>query len=90
MKTIPKSGDEIDRRSFCNRVLMTSVGLGLAANALRGDVAAQQSPPLAYPPMKIEGAERVLPGSFLYFSYPTPNEPAVLVRAHEGEWLAYS
>ena len=31
-----------------------------------------------------------MPGSFLYFSYPTANDPAVLVRAHDGEYLAYS
>lgn len=85
-----ESGGEITRRNFCNRVWLTSVGLGLAANTPRGDAATQQSPPLAYPPLKIEGAERVMPGSFLYFSYPTANDPAVLVRGHDGECLAYS
>ncbi len=80
---------EISRRIFCNRVLVTSVGLGLAAN-LKVEAAEQQSPPLAYPPLKIEGAERVMPGSFLYFNYPTANDPAVFVRAFDGEGLAYS
>jgi len=81
---------EITRRSFCNRVLLSSVGLGLAANSLKGESVCAQSPSLAYPPLKIEGAERVVPGSFLYFNYPTANEPAVLVRDHDGEYLAYS
>mgnify|MGYP002865433678 CR=1 FL=1 len=78
------------RRIFGNRVLLTSVGLGLAADNLKAEAADQQTPPLAYPPMKIEGAERVLPGSFLYFSYPTAKDPAVLVRGQDGEGLAYS
>jgi Rieske Fe-S protein len=85
-----KSGSEITRRTFCNRVLLTSVGLGLVANNLTGKAATPQKPPLAYPPLKIEGAERVMPGSFLYFTYPTANDLAVLVRAHDGECLAYS
>lgn len=80
----------VTRRTFCNRVMLTSVGLGLAANNLRGAPANAQSRPFAYPPLKIEGAERVMPGSFLYFSYPTANDPAVLVRALDGEYLAYS
>ncbi len=91
MKTeeILERGGEITRRIFCNRMLLTSVGLGLAAN-LSGGAAKGQTPALAYPPLKIEGAERVMPGSFLYFSYPTANDPAVLVRAHDGERIAYS
>jgi Rieske Fe-S protein len=92
MKTeeILERRSEITRRTFCNRVLVTSVGLGLVANNLRGESASAQTPPLAYPPMKIEGAERVMPGASLYFSYPTANDPAVLVRAHDGEYRAYS
>jgi len=82
--------NEITRRIFCNRVLLTSVGLGLAASSVRGELVNKQSPSLAYPLLKIEGAERVMPGSFLYFSYPTTNDPAVLVRAQNGEYLAYS
>jgi len=89
-KVIVERGGEITRRVFCNRVVLTSVAVGLAANSLKTNAATQQTPPLAYPPRKIEGAERVMPGSFLYFSYPTANEPAVLVRGHDGECFAYS
>jgi Rieske Fe-S protein len=81
---------EITRRTFCNRVAITAVGLGLAAHNLVGQTVKAQTPSLAYPPRKIEGAERLLPGSFLYFSYPTANDPAVLVHVHAGEYLAYS
>lgn len=81
---------EITRRNFCSRVVMTSVGLGLAAHNLAGQTAKAQTPTLAYQPMKIEGAEGVLPGSFLNFSYPSASDPAVLVRAFDGEYFAYS
>jgi len=58
---------EITRRTFCNELLLTSTGLVLAAKSV---VANSSSPPdtvLAYPPMKIEGAEKLMPGSSLYF-----------------------
>ncbi|HJZ79958.1 MAG TPA: Rieske (2Fe-2S) protein, partial [Pyrinomonadaceae bacterium] len=42
------------------------------------------------PPLKIDGAERVLPGSFLYFEYPRPGDHAVLLRRTEGQYLAFS
>jgi Rieske Fe-S protein len=77
----------IPRRVFCNTLLLTSAGLALAARDLNGQ---PKSTSLRYPPVKIEGAERVLPGSFLYFNYPRANDPAVLVRAEDGEYLAYS
>jgi Rieske Fe-S protein len=40
--------------------------------------------------MKIEGAEKLIVGSSLYFAYPTRNDPAVLLRSSEGEYTAYS
>ncbi|MFS8084025.1 MAG: Rieske (2Fe-2S) protein [Acidobacteriota bacterium] len=80
----------VSRRRFCHRLVLTSTGLALAANSLKGESKIQHSSLLAYPPMKIEGAERVLPGSFLYFNYPKSSDPAILVRSREGEFLAYS
>jgi Rieske Fe-S protein len=80
----------IPRRAFCNRLLLTSAGLALVAIDLKGQTKVQHGTSLFYPPVKIEGAERVLPGSFLYFNYPRANDPAVLVRAPDGEYLAYS
>ena len=78
------------RRSFCNGVLLTSTALAFGATNLKVQGAQQQGVLLAYPPMKIEGAESVMPGSFLYFSYPTRTDAAVLVRAHDGQYFAYS
>jgi Rieske Fe-S protein len=79
----------IPRRTFCNRLLLTSAGLALAASDLKGQPKGHDGTSLFYPPVKIEGAERVLPGSVLYFNYPA-NDPAVLVRDQDGEYLAYS
>ena len=82
---------EITRRRFCNRVLQASSAMALGLASLKVEGAAPQHGQLVdYPPMRIEGAESVLPGSFLYFSYPTPKEAAVLIRAQDGEYVAYS
>lgn len=80
----------IPRRTFCNRLLLTSAGLALAASDLQGQTKGQQGASPFYPPVRIEGADRVLPGSFLYFNYPRANDPAVLVRAQDGDYVAYS
>ena len=88
-ETVPGE-NEITRRRFCNRVLLASSALALGANSLSVAGAAQREAQLAYPPMKIEGAESLLPGSSLYFSYPTPRDAAVLVRAEDGQYAAYS
>lgn len=88
-----KDNAPMTRRSFSTCVLVTSAGVALAGIKARG-----QQPPdrnqgqslLAYPPLKIVGAEQVLPGSFLYFDYPKAGEAAVLLRTMDGRYLAYS
>lgn len=77
------------RRTFCTNVMLTSAGLVLAAPNLSKVIAAQERE-VAYPPRRIEGAETLLPGGSLYFNYPTRNDPAVLLRASDGEYKAYS
>ena len=74
------------RRTFCAELVLISAGTLLAASNLTTAAAAQA----AYPPRRIEGAETLLPGSCLYFNYPTRNDPAVLVRTSDGEYSAYS
>src|SRR6185369_4585173 len=76
-----------NRRVFCTNLLLTS-GVVLATSNV--NKLAAQDPMIAYPPMRIEGAETLLPGAGLYFNYPTRNDPAVLVRTNEGEYRAYS
>ena len=83
---------QIDRREFCNHVLLGSAGIVLMANQLSATAAVQPGHErvTSYPPMKIEGAEQVMPGSFLYFNYPNREDLAVLVRNQEGEYIAFS
>ncbi len=88
-ETVPGK-NEITRRRFCNRVLLASSALALGAGSLKVAGAAQHSVLLDYPPLKITGAESMLPGSSLYFSYPNPRDAAVLVCAQDGQYAAYS
>jgi Rieske Fe-S protein len=84
-----KSDSRITRRTFCNRALLSSAVVMVAGSRVASGEDQQQNL-LAYPPTKIEGAERVMPGSFLYFDYPKANNPAVLLRTMDGQYLAYS
>lgn len=80
---------ETNRRTFCTDLMLTSAGLILAGPAL-AKAAEPQDSMVAYPARKIDGAELLLPGSGLYFNYPSRNDPAVLFRMSEGEFRAYS
>ena len=77
------------RRTFCAGLALSSAGLLLTTSTASEVVAAQESM-IAYPHRKIDGAEALLPGSSLYFDYPTRNDPAVLLRSTDGEYRAYS
>jgi arsenite oxidase small subunit len=78
----------ITRRGFCNGLLFTSAALLAAGEAAVSSAAATNE--LASPPLRIEGAEALMPGSALLFSYPSRNEPAILVRMRDGRYYAYS
>lgn len=80
----------ITRRRFCNRALLASTTLAFAASELNAQDVYREDVQIDYPPRKIDGAENILPGSFLYFSYPTSNDAAVLVREPDGEYFAYA
>ena len=88
MTDAPQVG-ELTRRDFCNGLLLSSTGLLIAATTPVSEAAAQQEPLLAYPPLRIDGAERLMPGSSLYFAYPRRSDPAILVRAEDGQFYAY-
>ena len=85
-----KSAAQLTRRSFCNRALLTSAGLALAARQARGAKLDQKQSQAFYPPKKIEGAEQLIAGSYLYFDYPKTGDAAVLLRSMEGQYLAFS
>src|SRR5438874_253227 len=84
-----KNEPKVTRRNFCNQALLTSAAAALAVTELKGQQPRAQAL-VAYPPMKIEGAAQVLPGSFLYFNYPRPTDLAVLVHTNNDQYLAYS
>lgn len=79
----------ITRREFCNCLLLTTTGLLIATTAHASEAVASQESAIAYPPLKIEGAERLTPGSSLNFSFPSASDPAILVRADNGEYYAF-
>jgi cytochrome b6-f complex iron-sulfur subunit len=81
---------KLTRRSFCNTALLVSAGLVLMPDEVKGQKPTEEQALLAYPPMKIEGAERLMPGSSLYFTYPKASDPAVLLRTMDGQFLAFS
>lgn len=78
----------ISRRSFCNELLLGSSVLIVGSTFVASSNAQERA--LAYPPVKIEGAERLIVDSSLYFEYPTRNDPAVLLRSAAGEYYAFS
>jgi cytochrome b6-f complex iron-sulfur subunit len=80
--------DQVSRRKFCNRLLVTSSSLLVGASAL-GSVRVNHDSQVAYPPQKIEGAEALMPGSSMYFNYPRRTDPAILVRSQAGEYYAF-
>ena len=80
----------LTRRTFFNRALLASATLAFAASEFNAQDIYREDVLLEYPPLKISGAESLLPGSFLYFSYPTSNDEAVLVRAPDGQYFAYA
>jgi len=87
----PGSSDQrMTRRGFCQGALLFTAAVGCTTREVQGQTPCEGQSLLAYPPRKIDGAERVLPGSCLYFNYPQPNDPAVLLRNADGQYLAYS
>jgi Rieske Fe-S protein len=80
----------ISRRTFCGQVLLTSTALMLAEESANALVTTEGRVTVTYPPMKIRGAEAILPGDYLVFNYPSARDQAILLRAKDGEYFAYS
>lgn len=84
----PDCDGQFNRRVFCHRLLVTSSALLVSAAALQ-PVAAHEDSQVAFPPLRIEGAEALMPGSSLYFNYPSRSDAAILVRSQAGEYYAF-
>ena len=87
-EAVPNCDGQLNRRAFCDRLLVTSSALLVGAAALKS-VAAHGHSQVAFPPLRIEGAEALMPGSSLYFNYPSRSDPAILVRSQAGEYYAF-
>ena len=79
----------MSRRGFCGSMLITGAGLAAAGQIVRA-AGGRQSRVVAHPPMKIDGAAGLLPGSALFFNYPRPFDAAILARTDDGNYYAYS
>lgn len=80
----------LTRRKFCNGLVLSGAGLAIAA---QGTVAAGAKPQVrgvSYPPMKIQGASELMPGSAMLFNYPRNSDPAILARTDDHNFYAYS
>jgi len=82
-------GCHLTRRGFCNGLLVASAALVVAENGSASKATSRRRAALPDPPMRIEGAEALMPGSSLLFSYPRISDPAILVRARDGNYHAY-
>ena len=71
---------QVTRRRFCNSVVLASTAVVLHGKSLTAEAVPSARTTIEYPPMKIAGAEALMPGSFLYFQYPTRRDEAVLER----------
>lgn len=78
----------VTRRGFCNGLLLTSAALIIASGQETAGETSEPTP-LFYPPIKIDGAEAMAPGSFLLFTYPKRTDSAILVRTYDGKYYAH-
>src|SRR5215211_4416622 len=79
----------VTRREFCNFLALTSTALFVGAAGFAGKAALDSRRTESFAPLKIEGAEALLPGASLNFHYPAEGDTAILLRTREGEYHAY-
>jgi Rieske Fe-S protein len=80
---------QVTRREFCNFLFLTSSALFLGAAGFAGASAYESQSEKKFKALKIDGAESLQPGSALNFRYPMEHDPAILIRAANGEYYAY-
>jgi Rieske Fe-S protein len=79
----------VSRRDFAKFLVLTSGAfvagqVWIAAHSL---VRSKRTPPGR---MKIGAMSAIAPGSAIMFTYPTPQDPCLLIRTRDGKLLAYS
>jgi Rieske Fe-S protein len=80
---------DVTRREFCNFLGLTSAALFVGAIGFAGKAVVDARTDEQFQPMRIEGAEMMMPGTALNFRYPTEKDTAILVRATNGSYYAY-
>jgi Rieske Fe-S protein len=80
---------QVTRREFCNFLFLTSSALlaGTAGFSAKAFYDAREANTL--PPIAIDGAAEMQPGSALNFHYPSEEESAIIVRARDGSYAAF-
>ena len=79
---------QVTRREFCNFLVLTSTALFVGAAGFSAKAAIDARSEHTLPPMPIDGAAELQPGSALNFHYPG-DETAILVRAKDGSYSAF-
>ena len=80
---------QVTRREFCNFLGLTSAALFVGAAGFAGKAAIDSRRTETFAPLKIEGAEGLMPGTSLNFHYPTEKDSAILVRSLDGSYHAF-
>jgi Rieske Fe-S protein len=80
--------DEVTRREFVRYLTLGSVGAAVGSLGLAGMTQARR--PADREPMEVVAVDEIdVPGSHL-FRYPTPDDPAILIRPTADEILGFS
>lgn len=80
---------EVTRREFCNFLVLASGTFFVGTVGFSAKSAFDAAKERVLAPAAIEGAENLTPGSSLNFSYPRPEDTAILVRTSSGDFRAY-
>src|SRR5262249_4253828 len=80
---------QVTRREFCNFLALTSTALFVSAAGVAGKAALDAREEPSFSPKRIEGAQKLTPGSSLNFRYPNEDDTAILVRSPDGQYYAY-
>lgn len=80
--------DFVTRRDFVRFLGLVSAGLmvGNASIVVKALTERDGSP---LPEVPVAGAEKLAPGEWMTFDYPTRKTPAILIRRESGEYIAF-
>jgi len=78
----------VTRRQFAKFLTLTSLGMAVGNGWIL--VRSWIRRPSAYPSVSVARIGEVAVGGVKLFTYPTPNDPCILVRTAEDAYVAYS